>query len=260
MARLQEDWQASEADEKLLQIISKLFNPTGSKFILQVGLTSLARNLADIPELVPVYVSVLLAQPQAMRQRLLRPAAAGQGPNRLAYVMGPTSRLYEERCIAEQFPRLEVAKATLATIERSEMEHLELEHCDVLAACCTGGFEDALDDWTAFFETIKAYVCVALVDPNVQASARQVAEAFFIGAIGPACIEAAKPTLLQALEILYGNVEREKVDESEMYDFLVTIIDAGPERARAIEFVIQSLKKEHPDEFSRSSLGKLLRA
>ena len=75
--------------------------------MIQVGLSSLVANLADYPSLLPTYVALLVQQPTALRQRLLQRPPAQDSNNdsvavgRLAYVMGTSSRLYEERCVSD---------------------------------------------------------------------------------------------------------------------------------------------------------------
>merc|ERR1711977_512175 len=80
--------------------------------ILQVGLVAIVRCLREAPQLCGTYVKVLLSQPKALRTRLLHP-----GEGKIAYVMGPTGRLYEERGVADQMPKLLIAQAVLALVE-----------------------------------------------------------------------------------------------------------------------------------------------
>ena len=65
---------------------------------------------------------MLLAQPTALRQRLLR--SAGGAATRVAYVMGPSSRLYEERGVGDALPKLAVATEVPSALSGSCAKHV----------------------------------------------------------------------------------------------------------------------------------------
>lgn len=92
----------------LKSILSRLFVVRNSKNVLQVGLSAIAPLLNDIPTLIPMFVEVLVEQPGAMRQRLLQQKEVQEGTaspsRRRTYVMGNTSRMYEEVSIPEAWP------------------------------------------------------------------------------------------------------------------------------------------------------------
>merc|ERR1712039_172287 len=102
-------------------------------------------GLPEYPTLLPMFVTVLLEQPAALRQRLLRPSEAGAADRtvgRLTYVMGNSSRMYEEKHVSSLWPHLDVAKTLTMQLEASPLDHFELEHMEVLLATLPEEFEE----------------------------------------------------------------------------------------------------------------------
>mmetsp|Transcript_9583 Transcript_9583/g.29635 ORF Transcript_9583/g.29635 Transcript_9583/m.29635 type:complete len:910 (-) Transcript_9583:126-2855(-) len=153
---------AASADA-LLSVVSGLFGAPGtSKIVLQVGLCALVKCLRHYPALLPAYVSVLLGQPAGLRQRLLQAVTkADDGsvppPRRLAYVMGTSSRLYEECCICGFWPAVEVARTLAVRAEASRLDNFEPEHLEVLTACLPEQDVDLGEEWLAVFEKVKVF-------------------------------------------------------------------------------------------------------
>jgi len=255
--------QDEETVEALLLIISRLFGvPSTSKIVLQVGLCALVRNLRLYPSLLPAYVAVLLRQPAGLRQRLLTKADDGSvpPPRRLAYVMGTSSRLYEEFCISEQWPAVEVARTLAGQGEASQLAHFEPEHLEVLMACLPDPDVDLDDEWLAVFEKVKAYVFVALVDPALHHGATDVVRRFWLcrpQGTALRAIEASKKTLLQTLRINYSDTGHTRVHENDLLDFLREMRDAGGAIAEMLQAVVDQFREAHNVEFQRSSLDAL---
>uniref|UniRef100_A0A7S4R532 Uncharacterized protein n=1 Tax=Alexandrium monilatum TaxID=311494 RepID=A0A7S4R532_9DINO len=252
--------QDEETVEALLLIINRLFGvPSTSKIVLQVGLCALVRNLRLYPSLLPAYLAVLLRQPAGLRQRLLTKADVPP-PRRLAYVMGTSSRLYDECCISEHWPAVEVARTLAGQGEASQLAHFEPEHLEVLMGCLPEPDADLDEDWLAVFEKVKAYVFVALVDPALHHGATDVVRRFWLcrpqGAALRA-IEASKKTLLQTLRINYGDTGHTRVHESDLLDFLREMRDAGGAIAEMLQAVVDQFRESHNVEFQRSSLENL---
>jgi len=255
-----------QAVESLLVIVNRIFGlPSTSKIVMQVGLCALVRNLRHYPSLLPTYVDVLLRQPAGLRQRLLHsPAKADDGavppPRRLAYVMGTSSRLYEECCIAEWWPSLEIARTLASAGEDSALAHFEPEHLEILMACLPEPDVDFDDEWLTVFEKVKAYVFVALVDPALHHGATDVVRRFWLCRPQSAAlkaIEASKKTLLQTLRINYSDTGHARVHESELLEFLREMRDAPGAIASMLQAVVDQFRESHNAEFQRSSLDTL---
>merc|ERR1712048_212691 len=111
-----------------------------------------------------------MGQPAGLRQRLLQGPAKGDDgtappPRRVAYVMGTSSRIYDECCICDEWPALEIARTLGEQSEASQLAHFEPEHLQILTACLPYQDFDIDDDWLAVFDKVKPYVFVALIDP-----------------------------------------------------------------------------------------------
>lgn len=261
--------QDEEVVERLLFIVGRLFGELGtSKIVLQVGLCALVRNLRPYPTLLPAYVAVLLRQPVGFRARLLygrtrADEGAAPPPRRLSYVLGTSSRVYDECCICDYWPSLDVARAIADQGEALQLDHFDPEHLQTLAACLPDQDSDLNDEWLAVFEKVKAYIFVALVDPALHGDATDVVKRFWLchpQNTALKAMEASKKTLLQTLRISclrYTDTRRSYVDEEELLDFLREMRDAGGAIAQMLQSVVDQFREAHNAEFQRSSLGIL---
>merc|ERR1712232_143427 len=140
------------------------------------------------------------------------------------YVMGNSSRMYEEKHVSSLWPHLDVAKTLTMQLEASPLDHFELEHMEVLLATLPEEFEEEdVDEWLNIFEKVKQYIFVALVDPTLHLHSTQIIKRFWvcpIERIATRSIENSKKTLLQALRLLYSSVARTRVDEAAVIQFL----------------------------------------
>eukprot|EP00933_Yihiella_yeosuensis_P016990 TRINITY_DN14331_c0_g5_i1.p1 TRINITY_DN14331_c0_g5~~TRINITY_DN14331_c0_g5_i1.p1 ORF type:complete len:848 (+),score=176.39 TRINITY_DN14331_c0_g5_i1:57-2600(+) len=252
--------EAEVAVDGLLSIISRLFVVSNSKNVLQVGLSSLVHLLPEYPTLLPMFVTVLLEQRPALRQRLLRPQEEGEAAERigrLTYVMGNSSRMYEEKCISSSWPHLDIAKTLVMQLEVSPLDHFELEHMEVLLASLPRTFEELeADEWLQIFEKVKQYIFVALVDPDLHLLSTQIIRRFWVcplERIAARSIEASKKTLLQALQLLYSGKEP-LVDEAAVLVFLRDLRSKGGELQIEIDSVVELFKETHPKEYKASQL------
>lgn len=252
--------------EALLTIVGRIFGVAGtSRIVLQVGLSSLVRNLRIYPSLLPAYIHVLLRQPPGLRQRLLdTPMKAEDGtptsPRRLAYVMGTSSRLYEECCICNDWPALEVARTLAETCETGQLAHFEPEHLEVLTACLPPPDVDLDEDWLGVFDKIKLYIFIALVDPVLHRGATDVVRRFWQArpqSFALKSLKASEKTLMQTLRILYCDMDRQRVHEQEMLAFLREMRDSGGEIPRMLQNVVDQFREVNNTEFQRSSLDTL---
>jgi len=253
----------------LLLIVSRIFGVAGtSRIVLQVGLSSLVKNLRIYPSLLPAYINVLLRQPPGLRQRLLDlPQQAEDGtptsPRRLAYVMGTSSRLYEECCICNDWPALEVARTLAETVNSGEsgaLAHFEPEHLEVLTACLPATDVDLDEDWLEVFDKIKLYIFIALVDPVLHRGATDVVRRFWQArpqSFALKALKASEKTLMQTLRILYCDMDRQRVHEQEMLAFLREMRDSGGEIPRMLQNVVDQFREVNNTEFQRSSLDTL---
>jgi len=250
----------SENTEALLAVVSRVFSVHNSKNVLQVGLSSLAPVIGDFPTLLPLYVTVLLAQIPTLRQRLLR--KQDEGAVRLTYVMGTSSRLYEECCISNVWPHVEVAKTFAAQVEASSLDHFEVEHLEVLEAALPESLREIYaNEWLDVWRRVKNYVLVALIDPVCWSLAMQVVRKFWLSdveRISTESLEASRKTLLQILKIFYSDVDRIKIPEQDLLEFLREIISQGGTVAIEIKGVIESFKEVHTAEYESSGLNAII--
>ncbi|CAE7316954.1 SPATA4, partial [Symbiodinium pilosum] len=155
-----------------------------SKMVLQIGLSALAKVLRPYPSLLPAYVSVLLKHPANFRSRLLErhsQAMYGTAPSRRKrYVMGTSCRVYEECCISEHWPAVEVARTLAEQCAAESLPHFEPEHLEVLTSCLPPPEVDIDNDWLAVFEKVKNYVFVAALDPVLHMGAVDVIRRFWL--------------------------------------------------------------------------------
>jgi len=254
------------AAEHLLCIANHLFEARAtSMFVLQVGLCSLVRSLRRFPALLPGYVSALLRQPCVLRQRLLESIMRsddGSPPpaRRLPYVMSTSCRLYEEVCICDLWPALEVAGALAGHARELQLEHFEPEHLEVLLACLPAPEVDLDEEWLTVFEQVKAYVFVALIDPVLHLGAREVVRRFWLcrpQVTALKAIEASRKTLLQTLRINYSDTGHTRVQEGELLDLLREMRDAGGAILGMLQGVVDQFREAHNVEFQRSHLDSL---
>lgn len=257
---------SEEGVERLLGIAQRCLQPQHSKNLVQVGLTALAPVLAAYPALLPAYVQCLMAQPAALRQRLFEPAPDGV-PRRLAYVMGTSSRLYEEFPVSEVWPGPLVISCFADHVEaqvEAGLSHFEAEHFEVILQCLPKeDFEEeseATEVWLSIFERVKDFVFVALVDPDLFAPAMDVVRKFWLSqnaAAARRCIEVSEATLLQTLRLLYSpDLERSRVDEDTFIEFLMEFKEAGGEVKLALQRTVDSFRLDHNEQYEASSLGR----
>jgi hypothetical protein len=257
----------AEAAENLLAVVGQLFVVGSSKNVLQVGLSCLVHLLGEYPPLLPMYVTVLLDQPASLRQRLLRSTQDADQPGdrsvgRLTYVMGNSSRMYEEKCISILWPHLDVAKTFAMQLEAAPVDHFELEHMEVLLASLPDHFEEEnAEEWLSIFEKVCKYIFVALVDADLHTLSTQIIKRFWvcdIDRIASRSVEVSKKTLLQALRLLYSNVPCTRVDESAMIQFLSDLYNQGGNLQFEVKNVIEAFRDTHAEEYENSKLSTVL--
>jgi len=262
------DAETDQRIESLLLIVARIFGAPGtSKIVLQVGLSSLVNNLSVYPTLLPGYVQVLLRQPPGLRQRLLDlPPKNEDGtpvsPRRLAYVMGTSSRLYEECCICDHWPALDVARTLADTVNSgdSQLANFEPEHLEVLTACLPTPDVDLGSEWLVVFDKIKLHIFVALVDPVLHLGATNVVRRFWQArpqSFALKALKASEKVLLQTLRILYCDLDRQRVKENEMLTFLGEMRNSGGEIPKMLQNVVDQFREVNNTEFQRSNLETL---
>jgi hypothetical protein len=255
--------------ESLLTIITSVFHMQASKNVLQVGLVHLVRILGDYPSMVPNYIAMMLAQPELMRKRLF--ADAQDPPRRLAYVMGTSSRLYEEYGInlpyrGRSWPALAISKGLAVHLDAMGLPHLELVHAELLLRCIAEDSSAAWpgaqgEAWIQVYKDVQPFVLVALVDAELHTPAKQILRRFWLTpALGEQCLASAKDTFLQALTLFYGALDRAKVGETELLGFLEEVRDAShcPYALPWLQEALEEFRDKHPQQFAQSrGLGAL---
>lgn len=261
-----EEPASAEEIDCLMAVVSRLFLASGSKNVLQVGLTALVHLLQDYPTLLPVYVSVLLEQPANLRQRLLRLPGEGEGGElgmtRLAYVAGSSSRMYDETCISAAWPHLDVAKTLARQLETSPEPRFELEHAQVLLASLPQEFEERdAEEWLEVFEKVRQYVFAALVDPDLHRLGAQIIERFWLSSVervSAGGVEGSRGALLQTLQLLYAEPSG-AAEETSLVQLLRGMSVGGGAVATEVAGVLEAFRETYPAEYKRSRLEELLR-
>lgn len=253
--------------EALLGIVAQCFRPNLSKNVLQVGLSELAPCLSSYRSLIPNFVNILLAHPHPLRRRLLGldENRAEVGARRLAYVMGTSSRLYEEAPITMTWPAVAVARCFAEHVSETSLNHFETEHMEVLTSCLPeGDFEPGTEEtqeWLWVYEKLKDYIFVALVDPELHIPACGLIRRFWLSAdeaVVSHCVEISRKTLLQTLRILYSHtVDRTKVEEEAFLDFVAELKGAGGLAEKALVETVEGFRESNQAEYSASSLDRI---
>jgi len=254
-----------EVTAQLEEIIGHLFVVSNSKNVLQVGLSALVQLLHDFTNLQPMFMAVLLEQPPQLRQRLLKAVddtepepSAGGHVGKLTYVWGSSTREYEEKCISALWPHLDMAKTFVKQHETSSLDHWEVAHMEVFLATLPDTFDEVEgDEWLALFEKIKQYIFVALVDPEHHLLSTKIIKKFWLCSleqVATKSIEGSTNILLQALRLLYSEMECAKVDESLMLEFLRELWNMGGTVQFEITSVIETFQETQPAEYQASKL------
>merc|ERR1719420_790285 len=169
--------------------------------------------------------------------------------------MGPSSRLYEERGVGDALPKLAVATEVLT---QAQGARLDAEHCDVIAACVsTLASAEEETEWLAFYESAKAFLVVAVLDPDLHATACTILRAFYTAPIAPGCLAVSTATFVQSLRLLYSSAEKTMVPEEQVIAFLRGLKETGEEQDRFIGQVLSEFKTAHAAEYGKSSLAAL---
>lgn len=257
-----------EVTAQLEEIIGRLFVVSNSKNVLQVGLSALVQLLDDFTHMQPSFMAVLLEQPPPLRQRLLKPideaepTPAGHA-GKITYVIGSSTREYEEKCISALWPHLDMAKTFVKQHEMSPLDHWEVVHMEVFLATLPEVFNSVeADEWLALFEKIKQYIFVALVDPDLHLLSTHIIKKFWlcnVEQVARRSVEDSTNILLQALRLLYDlKLDRARVDESLMLQFLKDLWDKGGTIQFEITSVIETFQETQPAEYQSSKLHTIL--
>jgi len=259
---------ASRADEteasaetmidEVLGIISRLFVVSNSKNVLQVGLSSLVYVLPEYPNLLPNFVAVLLAQRPDLRQRLLTP----EERVRRSYVHGNATFMYEETCLLDVWPHLDIAKTLAMQLEAMQLQRLESEHLEVLLASLPFFFEDEdADEWLHVFAKVKQLLFAALVEPELHVLSGQIVKKFWAcGAetLAQGCREGSRPDFLQALHLLY-TPDTHHVEEATLLVFLRELKHHNEDLQSEVESLLEAFMDEYPEEYQASQLETVLK-
>jgi len=271
-----------EAIEQLENIIRRLFDVSNSKNVLQVGLSALVQLLPDLVHLQPMYMAVLLEQPEKLRRRLLRlpleevvddagDLVAGYGGDRsqgveeepsitgkLTYVKGSETREYEEKCISALWPHLDMSKTFVKQHDSSPSGQWGVVHMEVFLATLPDVFEEMeADEWLELFDKIKQYIFVALVDPAVHWLSVHVIKKFWLSsvdAIARRSAEGSTKLLLEVLRMLYSDMECQRVKEEYLVEFLKDMWSSGGIVQFEITSVIETFQVQMPAEYQASKL------
>jgi len=206
-----------------------------------------------------------------MRSRLFADGSPGSGqPHRLAYVMGTSSRLYDETPINApakgRFPALALAKGLAQHIDSMGLLSLEPVHIELLwysiqddpdFSWPKAGTEEK---WLEVYRDLKNFLILALVDAELHALASAVLERFWLSeSVGDKCLTGSEQTTIKAMGYLYGGLDKSKIEEADLIAFLTKLRDAeeAPWMGQWLRQVIEDFKTAKPSEFARSKLGSL---
>eukprot|EP00448_Togula_jolla_P017141 CAMPEP_0170586486 /NCGR_PEP_ID=MMETSP0224-20130122/9772_1 /TAXON_ID=285029 /ORGANISM="Togula jolla, Strain CCCM 725" /LENGTH=798 /DNA_ID=CAMNT_0010910039 /DNA_START=47 /DNA_END=2440 /DNA_ORIENTATION=+ len=254
----QDELEAEDPADNLLAIISRIFVVSASKNVLQVGLVCLANLLAECPALLFTYVQVLLMQPPALRRRLLEPPpadeAGGARPLRLTYVMGSSSHMYEEQCIANRWPHLDVAKTFVHQLDGSAAHDFGLEHAEVFLASLPERLEEA-DEWFNIFDRVKHHVAVALTDLASHDEAARILQRFWLCSVerlAKRCFEASRQPLVQAFCGLFkGSEPPPREEAAKLRDFIRDLQMRAGYAAQEVTAIVEAFRDGYPKEYAR---------
>lgn len=245
--------------EDVLNIVSRLFVVSNSKNVLQVGLSGLVHVLQEYPTLLPNYVAVLLGQTPELRRRLLDEGGERQ---RRSYVVGNATCMYEETCLPDVWPHLDIAKTLAMQLEAMQLTKVEEEHLEVLSASLPFFFEDEeADEWLHVFEKVKQHLFTALVDSHLHLLSGQVIKKFWAcGAdhLASRSRETSRPVFTEALSRLYQQPE-EHVEEASMLVFLRELRTFNEDLQAEVDALLDAFNEEYPDEYKASRLETILK-
>eukprot|EP00490_Sorites_sp_Unknown_P029504 CAMPEP_0114674850 /NCGR_PEP_ID=MMETSP0191-20121206/47028_1 /TAXON_ID=126664 /ORGANISM="Sorites sp." /LENGTH=276 /DNA_ID=CAMNT_0001943021 /DNA_START=201 /DNA_END=1031 /DNA_ORIENTATION=+ len=245
--------------EDVLNIVSRLFVVSNSKNVLQVGLSGLVYVLQEYPMLLPSYVAILLGQSPDLRRRLLDEGGERQ---RRSYVHGNATNMYEETCLAEVWPHLDIAKTLALQLEAMQLPKLEEEHLEVLAASLPFFFEDEeADEWLHIFEKVKHHLFNSLVDPQLHVLSAQIIKKFWAcGAdmLATKSREASRSTFCEALSRLYQQ-PAVHVEEASMLVFMRELRHFNEDLHAEVDALLDAFNEEFPDEYKASQLESILK-
>lgn len=178
----------------------------------------------------------------------------------IAYVISPTSLIYEERCICDFWPPLGIANTITEQACASQIDNFEQKHMKVLMATLPDIGVDLDPDWLTFFQLANAYVFVALLDPALHQSAVDMVKRFWLcrpQALALEAIEMSLKTLVDALRIFYSNPGNSHVDESELVASLRDLLTYGGAVAEALRAAVTELREDHTIDLHAFSIIKL---
>lgn len=269
LGRLFNDQSQSEEHEikveRLLSLVHRVFSSANSTNLRQVGLFSVAPLLSSYPALLPSYLDTLLKQPLDMLEQLLAAGAESAGVRR-QYVMGASSRVYEEADVRAHWPREALAGVFADQAADGNLSpNFELEHLMVLKACLPDeDFEDGApntDAWNVIYGKIKDHLLVALLDPLLHVHACDVVRVFWLSAnVGfvRKCIELTGDTLAKVFGILYADgLDKNVVDETTFLNFIAELKSSGgPLVEVALQQAVDALVSTNPH-LQDSGLGQM---
>jgi hypothetical protein len=193
---------------------------------------------------------VLLGQPKALRDRLLHPR-----DGRIAYVMGPTSRLYEERGVVDQMPKLLIAQSVLTMIEEKGKTRLEVEECDVLSICCETFAEDEEEGWIQFYSDFKLFLVVALVDPDLHLLAKRMFSGFLTSTFSASITDETCEPLAKAIRMIYKETrERAVIEPDELLMYLRSVSEMGEIQDKFVKDTMEYFRTNFFEDFMKSNL------
>jgi hypothetical protein len=249
---------------RLVPVIQKLLNPAASKNVLQIGLCSVVFVLKEVPSLIQslgrVFLAGLLAQPAELRRRLLSPIA--QEDRYLAYVMGTSSRLYEEVCLPLHWPAGALFISLGEHVHLSGITRLAVEHFEVLEMLFHDGIE--IDDVTAYveaYERMRGPIIFGLIDADVHDRAAACLLRIWMhpnSVFADESLNVSKSVLGQILRTMYSeHPDVNLVPEGCFLDFLSSACEMSATVAAALKERVARFRTENGLEYSRSSLGNI---
>jgi len=258
----------SAMEDTFLNTIADVFRPSANQHVKQVGLVCVAPILSHHPGLIGPYLNVLLSQPSHLRMRLLQPMeqkpdGEEAAPNRIVYVFGSSSRYYEERCICDLWPAVEVARVFVGSLQALAPSRFEAEHVETLSALIrspTSNVGQHQDVWIDVFDKVKAYVFVAFVDSQLHTAAAELVQSFLLSPVPEVashCLGASQKTLVQTLRLFYSNADRQMVSEADLVNFLKLLRGANENARAALDAVISQFRIAHAAEYERSMLRNI---
>lgn len=206
-ALLQRMTPVTEADavKSLVELVVSLMQPSAGPLQLRVAVAYISPLVRTHNALMQPFIAAALALPSAERMKLLDRAA----PRDQLPVWGVSGGKYRLPCAAASWPADAVCRALTAHITAASLEHLDVEHYELLLALLRPATGPGIAKTVALsapgageaFKALQNHLFVGLCDVECCSLAIDVLEAFIEAGLGADVV--AAPPLEGTLVLLH---------------------------------------------------------